>query len=66
MQTTLNVQGMSCAHCENAIKKAVTAIDGVTAVTVNLKGKTVTVTHDEKVMTAHIKREIEEQGYDVH
>ena len=65
MQTTLKVEGMSCSHCENAIKKAVSRINGVTAVMVDLAGKTVTVTHDETVIVDTLKNEIEEQGYDV-
>ena len=65
MQTKLNVEGMSCAHCENAVKKAVSAIGGVSAVTVDLAGKTVAVIHDESVTADMIKYEIEEQGYDV-
>ena len=65
MQTRLNVEGMSCSHCENAVKNAVSAIGGVTYVAVDLAGKTVTVTHGENVTVACIKSEIEEQGYDV-
>jgi copper chaperone len=56
---------MSCSHCENAVKKAVGALDGVKSVTVDLKGKTVTVEFDAKVSVDAIKHEIEEQGYDV-
>lgn len=62
----LNVDGMSCSHCENAIKKAVGALDGVNSVTVNLKKKTVTVEYEsQKVTVDSIKNEITEQGYDV-
>jgi len=65
MQTIIKVEGMTCSHCENAVKKAVSAIKGVNAVAVDLVGKTVAVTHDESVMEDIIKHEIEEQGYDV-
>jgi len=65
MQTKLNVEGMACAHCENAVKTAILAISGVTEVVVDLAGKTVTVTHDENVTVSMIQSEIEEQGYDV-
>lgn len=65
-KTILNVEGMSCSHCENAIKKSVGALDGVSAVTVDLKGKTVTVEYESsKVSLDRIKSEIEDQGYDV-
>ena len=65
MMTKLNVNGMSCSHCENAVKKAVGAISGVTDVTVNLDAKTVEVTHDENVNVGSIKAAIEEEGYGV-
>ncbi|HHY82787.1 MAG TPA: copper chaperone CopZ [Clostridiales bacterium] len=65
-RTVLKVEGMSCSHCENAVKKSVGALDGVSAVTVDLKGKTVTVDYDSsKVTIDRIKAEIEDQGYDV-
>ncbi len=62
----LNVEGMSCSHCENAVKKAVGALNGVASVGVDLKGKKVTVEYDsEKVTVNAIKDAIEDQGYDV-
>ena len=64
MKTILNVEGMSCSHCENTVKKAVSSISGVMNVVVDLIGKTVTVTHDETVTADIIKETIEEQGYD--
>lgn len=65
-KTVLNVEGMSCSHCEKTVKKSAGALDGVTEVTVDLKKKTVTVTYeDTKVSVADIKKAIEEQGYEV-
>jgi copper chaperone len=63
---TLKVEGISCSHCENAIKKALGALNGVGSVAVDLKKKTVTVGYEsQKVTLADIKNEIEDQGYDV-
>jgi copper chaperone len=63
---TLNVEGMSCSHCENAVKKSVGALGGVSNVTVDLKGKQVTVEFESgKVTVEAIKEAIEDQGYDV-
>jgi copper chaperone len=63
---TLNVEGMSCSHCENAVKKSVGALNGVDSVTVDLKGKKVVVQYDsERVNLGTIKETIEDQGYDV-
>ena len=36
MKTTFRVPGMSCAHCEKSIKEAVSALQGVEAVTIDL------------------------------
>lgn len=66
IQTVLNVEGMSCSHCVNAVTKAVTALDGVAGVSVNLEEKTVTVDYDaDEVSLESIKDSIEEEGYDV-
>jgi copper chaperone len=65
-KTVLNVEGMSCSHCENAVKRAVGAMNGVSNVLVDLKGKTVTVEYDgAKVNLDSIKHEIVDQGYEV-
>ena len=63
---TLCVNGMSCSHCENAVKKAVGALEGVERVSVDLEGKKVTVEFDAgKVTVESIADAIEDQGYDV-
>jgi len=63
---TLNVEGMSCSHCVNAVTKAVTALEGVSGINVDLEGKTVTVDYDaDQVSLEGIKEAIEEEGYDV-
>lgn len=63
---TLNVEGMSCSHCVNAVTKAVTALAGVDGVNVDLAAKTVTVDFDEaEVSLDSIKEAIEDEGYDV-
>jgi copper chaperone len=67
MKTTLlRVEGMACEHCENAVKKAVNALDGVTKTVVSLSEKIVTVEHDEAICSVErITDAIEDQGYDV-
>nr|WP_278277457.1 copper chaperone CopZ [Sporobacter termitidis] len=62
----LNVNGMSCSHCEKTVIKHVGALDGVSSVLVDLEGKQVTIEFEpEKVSLEHIKETIEEQGYNV-
>jgi copper chaperone len=62
----LTVEGMSCEHCVNRIQKTVGALKGVSAVSVDLKGKSAAVEFDaEQVTLEDIKSAIEEQGYEV-
>lgn len=63
---TITVNGMSCSHCENAVKKSAGALAGVENVTVDLKGGKVTVEYNsDKVTLKQIGDAIEDQGYDV-
>ncbi|MBN2353653.1 MAG: heavy-metal-associated domain-containing protein [Spirochaetales bacterium] len=63
---TLKTPGITCSHCEAAIKKAVGALHGAGTVDVDLASKLVTVAYDEKILNpAAIRAAIEEQGYEV-
>ena len=65
-QVTLQVQGMSCGHCVNAVESNVGKLDGVEQVKVNLESGKVDVSYDEgKVTVEKIKETIDDQGYDV-
>jgi copper chaperone len=65
-QTILRVDGMSCQHCVNAITDAVSVLDGVDQVEIDLDAKTVTVVHNlEAVSIEKIRDEIEDQGFDI-
>lgn len=62
----LSVLGMSCQHCVQAIKKAVSALRGVSSVEVSLEQKTVTVEFDPaSIGLPAIQKAIEEEGYAV-
>lgn len=64
--TRLAVPDVSCAHCEQAIEGALTPLDGVQRVEVDVVGKVVTVEHDpDAAPVASIARAIEQQGYTV-
>lgn len=65
-KTVLHVDGMSCEHCVKAVTNAVSALPGVAGVSVDLAQKTVTVEYaGARADLDRIKREIEEQGYDI-
>jgi len=62
---TLDVQGMSCSHCVQAVTKALNEI-GVRDVKVDLESGKVDVQYDPaKVTVDQMKEAIEDQGYDV-
>ncbi|MFW2335461.1 heavy-metal-associated domain-containing protein [Ilumatobacter sp.] len=61
---TLSVPGMTCGHCEAAVKQEVGGVAGVTGVAVDLETKDVTVTGsglDRDTLVAAI----DEAGFDV-
>jgi len=63
---TLNVEGMSCMHCVNAIKNAVGSLPGISKVDVDLEGKKVAVEYESnQVNIGKIKDKIEDAGYEV-
>jgi copper chaperone len=61
---TLSVPGMTCGHCEAAVKQEVGAVDGVTTVEVDLDTKDVVVSGNRLDRDA-IVAAIDEAGYDV-
>lgn len=66
VSTTFEVEGMSCNHCVNSIKNAVSQLEGVVNVEVDLEAKRVTVEYTDGLVNLQTIREIiEEQGYDV-
>jgi copper chaperone len=63
---TLKTPGITCSHCEAAIKKAVGGLTGAGTVDVDLATKLVTVVYDGGSLNpVDIKTAIEAQGYDV-
>ncbi len=63
---TLTVTGMSCGGCENTVKRAVSALDGVSNVTASHRDNRVTLTYDpSKVDRAAVARRIQDAGYEV-
>ena len=61
---TYTVPGMSCGHCESAVKSKVAAVEGVENVDVDLDTKLVTVTGSE-LSDDSLRAAIDDAGYDV-
>lgn len=64
LQLEFTVPGMSCGHCEAAIKHEVGSLSGVSGVDVDLDSKLVIVRGDTLIRD-EIVAAIDEAGYDV-
>ena len=60
--TTYGVEGMTCEHCVRSVSEEVAKIPGVTEVSVDLEGGTVTVTGND-VAIDELRAAIDEAGY---
>ncbi|KAI9486042.1 MAG: hypothetical protein EXX96DRAFT_547484 [Benjaminiella poitrasii] len=64
--TCLPVQGMTCQSCVRAITNALSSIEGIQSVNVDLESASATVTYDPLLLTcADLKNSIEDCGFDV-
>lgn len=66
--TTVQVTGMTCGHCVSAVTEELSALPGVTDVSVDLvAGGTspVTVTHTEPLDDAAVAGAVDEAGYEL-
>jgi copper chaperone len=63
---TLSVPDISCGHCKTSIEGAVSEIDGVDKVEVDIDARTVDVAFDDNTVARDaIVGAIEGQGYEV-
>ena len=63
--TTIKIKGMSCNHCVMAVTKALSKIEGIVHVTVDLKKGEATFDEAKPVDMAVIKEQIRKAGYEV-
>ena len=65
-KTTLSVPDISCEHCERTITQALTPLDGVREVTVDIPAKQVRVDYDEATVDVErFKAVLQEEEYPV-
>ena len=63
---TIQVEGMSCDHCKQAVEGALTKLSGVSTAKVDLTAGNVQVDYDnDQVEVTDMKSAIEDLGYDV-
>lgn len=65
MTKKLIVEGMSCQHCVNHVKEALSELESVESVEVNLNAKTVLVNCKDNVDDNKMKLAIEDAGYEL-
>ena len=63
MKKAVTVEGMSCAHCQAHVKKALEEIEGVELADVNLETKTATVALSKDVADDVLKDAVDKAGY---
>lgn len=61
--STYTVEGMTCDHCANAVRAEVSAIEGVTAVDVDLANGQVRVDSEAALDLEIVRHAIDEAGY---
>jgi len=64
--TTYAVSGMTCAHCVAAVTDEVSALDGVSAVDIDLRAggdSRVTVTSESPLPLDEVRDAVDEAGY---
>lgn len=63
---TLVVPDISCAHCERAVTNALAPLGGVTDIRVDVAGKRVRVTYDDRIVTVEqMKQALQREDYPV-
>ncbi len=62
---TIRIKGMSCNHCVAAVKKALSSIEGVTEVSVDLEKAEASVQRDADTPMRLLHEAIEKEGYQI-
>ena len=63
MKKIIKVDGMMCAHCQEHVRKALAAVDGVQSVEVSLEDKQAVVVLNKEVPDSALNEAVTEAGY---
>ena len=64
MEVTVEVYGMTCGHCQKRVADAISSLEGVESVEVDLESESATVSFDpQKISLDDIKGAIQKAGY---
>lgn len=59
------IDGMTCSHCEQTVREALSSIVGVTDVQVSASESIATVMHDHRLSADQVAAAVTEAGYAV-
>jgi copper chaperone len=65
MKKKILIEGMSCGHCVKHVKEALSELEGVTNVEVNLAAKSAVLEASVDVDDEKIKFAVDDAGYEV-
>ena len=65
MKKRMTIEGMMCEHCEARVKKALEALEGVSAAEVSAQSGTAVVTLVSQVPDSALRAAVEAEGYPV-
>ena len=65
MEKTINVKGMTCPHCVKHVTKALSGMDGVSNVNVNLEAGTATFTVARDIPDTELAAVLDDAGYEM-
>lgn len=65
MTIEMRIEGMSCGHCVRAVHDALSAVDGVEKVDVDLESGMARVDAAEGVSSEQLAAAVREEGYEV-
>lgn len=65
MRKSIIVAGMSCKHCVNRVEKALSEVEGISSISIDLENGKVEFICEKDISEEAIKELIEDAGYDV-
>ncbi len=65
IKKVITIEGMMCDHCKMKVERALSELNGVSKVKVNLKNKTATIYSTKRISNDNIKNAISKLDYKV-
>lgn len=65
MEKIIKIEGMSCQHCENRVRKSLESLGNVEIVEISAEKDEAKLKISEEITIDQVKEAIEDAGYDV-